>query len=269
MVGAWFTLKLPTLGESAANLPGGFQDWFVNGALPAIPLSPLPPYNDFDAWTHPFPYTNVDPVTGVLNSCLAPPIRIGEDVLLTNVIGFDVKAWDPGAPVLQYPSAVSPNPNPALLPGDPGYAAALTAHQTSPGNPAAIGFGAYVDLGFMPTYDATSIGEPQPLFSRLNYDPATGPPSQPGPRSNLERVYDTWSTHYEGNGFKEVGNTSGLTTDAGTNGFDDDGNGVVDEAAEQETSAPYPVPLRGIQIKIRIFEPDSRQIREVTVVQRF
>ena len=32
---------------------------------------------------------------------------------------------------------------------------------------------------------------------------------------------------------------------------------------------PYPYPLRGIQVKIRAFEPDSKQIREVTVVQDF
>ena len=35
------------------------------------------------------------------------------------------------------------------------------------------------------------------------------------------------------------------------------------------TSPPYPYPLRGIQVKIRVFEPDSRQVREVTVVQDF
>jgi hypothetical protein len=32
---------------------------------------------------------------------------------------------------------------------------------------------------------------------------------------------------------------------------------------------PYPVPLKGIQIKIRVYEPDSRQIREVTLTQDF
>ena len=31
----------------------------------------------------------------------------------------------------------------------------------------------------------------------------------------------------------------------------------------------YPVPLRGIQVKIRTFEPDSKQVREVTVIQDF
>lgn len=30
---------------------------------------------------------------------------------------------------------------------------------------------------------------------------------------------------------------------------------------------PYWTPLRGLQVKIRVYEPDSKQIREVTIVQ--
>jgi hypothetical protein len=70
-----------------------------------------------------------------------------------------------------------------------------------------------------------------------------------------------------------------MGTARATNGFDDPGNdatgsvtaanGIVDDDTEKLTSPPYPHPLRGIQVKIRVFEPDSRQIREVTVVQDF
>jgi hypothetical protein len=65
--------------------------------------------------------------------------------------------------------------------------------------------------------------------------------------------------------------TSANDSQAGraVNGFDDSGNGVVDSAAELLTAPPYPYPLRGIQVKIRVFEPDSQQVREVTVVQDF
>jgi hypothetical protein len=38
---------------------------------------------------------------------------------------------------------------------------------------------------------------------------------------------------------------------------------------EQETLAPYPLPLRGVQVKLRVYEPDTRQVREMTVVQDF
>ena len=69
-------------------------------------------------------------------------------------------------------------------------------------------------------------------------------------------VYDTWSTSYE------IGKR-------GTNGFDDNNDGVVDDPGEWEYPPPYSAPLRGIQVKIRVFDPDSRQVREITVVQEF
>jgi hypothetical protein len=45
--------------------------------------------------------------------------------------------------------------------------------------------------------------------------------------------------------------------------------GGVDDDTELESPPPYRAPLRGIQVKIRVFERDTRQIREVTVVQDF
>jgi len=162
-----------------------------------------------------------------------PGFRDGEDVILTNVITFDIKVWDPGAPVVAGPGGV------ALMPGDPGYNTNLTH----------LSYGAFVDLGYAPGY-APGAGVPQPLFHRFNYDSM-------GLSSGLTRVYDTWSTHYN----KQNG--------IGSNGIDDNGDGVVDDIGESSNQAPYPAPLRGIQIKIRVFDPDSRQIREVTVKQDF
>jgi hypothetical protein len=85
-------------------------------------------------------------------------------------------------------------------------------------------------------------------------------------------TYDTWSTHYEVDGVNQ-GDAPTLTntpqTDEGTNGRDDNGDGVVDDLGEQETSAPYPVPLRGIEIRIRVYEPSSRQVRQMTVRHTF
>jgi len=263
-------LSLPLLQECSD------ATWVAGGALVTVALNPnvrtvsntsapLP----FDAWANPHPWEPssgttpvVDKATGVLTNAAGDPVgtRFGEDVVLSNVIGFDVKAWDPNAPVFL---AVSDNgtpsdltddavmvPNVMVLPGDRGYALALAHLADFP----PVAYGAYVDLGYG---GAT-------WFGGVNGD-ATGN----GPRSGLQRVYDTWSLHYEHDGVKQVGNVSGLVTDAGTNGFDDDGNGLVDDVYEQETQAPYPVPLRGIQVKLRVFEPDSRQIREMTVVHSF
>jgi hypothetical protein len=46
------------------------------------------------------------------------------------------------------------------------------------------------------------------------------------------------------------------------------GNGQYDPA-ETEAPPPYRVPLQGLQVRIRVFDPDSRQIREVVVAQEF
>ena len=79
-------------------------------------------------------------------------------------------------------------------------------------------------------------------------------------------TYDTWSSHFESDGIDNDGDGD---SDEGTNGFDDDADGTIDEIDESETSAPYPVALRGLEIRIRCYEPSSRQIRQVTVRHTF
>ena len=61
--------------------------------------------------------------------------------------------------------------------------------------------------------------------------------------------------------------------DEGTDGLDTAEKGAfingVDDLNERETSPPYPSPLRGIQIIIRTLDPDSRQVRQITVTSDF
>jgi hypothetical protein len=167
---------------------------------------------------------------------LKAPSRIGDDVVLTNVIGFDVRVYDP---------------------------AAVTGT-----NPA----GAYVDLNWGDAFT--------PVLTTATFPPA-GTTAFQGKGVNCSSsgnaplalpTYDTWSTHYEVDGVNQ-GDAPTLTntpqTDEGTNGRDDNGDGVVDDLGEQETSAPYPVPLRGIEIRIRVYEPSSRQVRQMTVRHTF
>lgn len=157
--------------------------------------------------------------------------RAGDDVILTNVLSFDVRLYDPGAPV----SVVN---GVAVGPSDPGSA---------PTTPSA--FGAYVDLGYpYNPANVTTITPPQPRFNLLNFNSAMSGLTTP--------TYDTWSMHYQ-------------AFSAANDGLDSNGNGIVDEPAERTADAPFASPLRGIQIKIRVYEPDSRQVREVTVVQDF
>jgi prepilin-type N-terminal cleavage/methylation domain-containing protein len=209
------------LGNTSGTGAGGFP-FAVNAA--AIQADPAPQGLTFEATT-----------------------REGDDVVLSNVLAFDVRVFDPAAT----------------------YTAA-----TGQAN------GAYVDLGNGNTAVGLTPPGQTPRFagygaaaSRLRAADQWAP-----------RVYDTWSTHYESDGVDQD-TASGLGVDQGTNGFDDNSNGVIDdgpadingdgaftppnESGEMETSPPYPYPLRGIEVRIRCYEPSSRQVRQVTIRHTF
>jgi len=276
----WASLGLPTLRECSYVHPQNpaTESWIAGAFLPLLTLTAKPSPDDvFDAWVNPHPWQELDPTTGAyINPSLsAPPppdlppymgSRIAEDVILTNVIGFDVKAWDPQAPVILDTKGNSdPNDDVVYEPGDPDYFAKL---DDVGGNCVVASRGAYVDLDY--TNNGGNVvggaaASPVTSFS--------GPPhwrsgfSNPTSGVALIRVYDTWSSHYEHDGYDQDDN--GTLADEGTDGFDNDGVNGVDDPGECETLPPYSVPLRGIRVRIRVFEPDSRQIREVTVVQDF
>jgi len=304
-------LRLPTLQEcshSGWTLPaalGSLNKWSGLNCLN------LRPNTQFSAWKEPNPWAEVDPATGILTDFPgnAPNVRIGEDVILTNVLQFDVKVWDPLAPVFTVDptqDSASNNwlvaPNVAagtmvIMPGDPGYATAL-ATWMSVASPLEnlVTRGAYVDLNY--AWSAASSN----TFHNISWFSGPGDPrSGLAAKTNYPAaVYDTWSTHYEHDGIDQDGdgrvdeftdgfdgdtatisdgivdNPGELFTDSNGDGghgsgepwVDVNGNGTYDPG-EQEAPPPYAHPLRGIQIKIRTFEPDSRQIREVTIVQDF
>jgi hypothetical protein len=208
-------------------------------------------------------------------------LRYREDMVLSNVLSFDVKVWDPQAPVYVVTATDEANDRApkvlkagtAIVPGDPGYERMLELAISATRLP--DGRGAYVDLFY--TYfpnNATLFGTDLaahltktslpswPVLSSFASIGAiinkTGTATRLPPVATTDTLcpttYDTWSMHYE---FDQ----------AGTDGVDSNGDGVVDDVSERVTTPPYPVPLRGIQIKMRIYEPDSRTVREVTVVE--
>ncbi|HEY2841757.1 MAG TPA: prepilin-type N-terminal cleavage/methylation domain-containing protein [Pirellulales bacterium] len=249
---------------------------------------------EFDAWENPNPWGVVnlggspsytlDPFTGILNatSTISSGMRVGEDVILTNVLSFDVRVWDPTAPILLDADGTT-----LLLPGDPcpGYGAVTAAYgmtlQAAASAPAAriVARGAYVDLNYaydvLLTLDAThqanlgldvlaSQADPRSGLNVITLNGASA--TYTVPPSYIPAIYDTWSTHYERDGIDQDGIYG---ADQGTNGVDDNNDGLIDDLSEQEAAPPYRIPLRGLQVKIRCFDPDSKQIREVTVVQEF
>ncbi len=173
-----------------------------------------------------FPYENV-----VANLASGPlgGNREGEDIILTNVLAFDVRVFDPTAKVRQSSLGV------AVVPGDPGYSTNLTE----------LASGAYIDMG------VSNSG----AFTVMNT------------KSQLQTAtYDTWSNHYEFNGLDEDG---AYGIDQKHNQIDDDSNGIVDDSNELETLPPYAVPLRGVEVRIRIYDNSTRQVRQVTVRHTF
>ena len=190
--------------------------------------------------------------------------RLGEDILLPNVIAFDVRAWDPDAEVRGIPAMLTTGTNRnatqlAVQPGDAGY--------TMPIGPSDIvgTTGAYVDLGWNNSPARVAVGTTlaRPVFQGNGVAASNAPLTA---TLGLYPTYDTWTDYYEVNGVDDDNDT---VIDQGTNGLDDNVNLLVDEPAEQETSAPYPVSLGGVQVRIRCYEPSSRQVRQITILQSF
>lgn len=343
---SWSMLGLPTLREcSYYDSTTITNSWRAGGWL--VTVAPIGKLYDTmtpsamnsngqtDLWAEPHPWAELDRATGTLANAMSNIRRVGEDIILTNCIGFDVKVWDPGAPIIEQTVGAR---TVTLLPGDPGYLAAV-ANSTWPGGaagaPVRVSYGAYADLNYMcrmgpqnwpgvtdptntfvreklarPAYwnlirNNPNSNEPEPWFYGAG-DYRSGLRGQPPDNDTatwdnndtavvgesyadvrawpLPSVYDTWSTHYESDGINQ--DNDGFTDEAidaidnpaiMTANDDNYGqhqpvgmpNGVVDDPIECETSPPYPVPLRGIQVKIRVYEPDSKKIREVTLVQDF
>ena len=216
--------------------------------------------------------------------------RKGEDVVLQNTLAFDVRAYDVTAQVRAHPGEDGrwgvatqdddqngtvdditeagwfDSDDEAVTPGDRGFAAARQ-----------IGTGAFVDLYYRSVFSygagvrSQFSGSPH-VRSGLSGLSSGAPLSFSQP---LEATWDTWSMHYESDGKKQdisplmPSNIVDTDTDEGTNGFDGDGVNGVDDPGERETSPPYNVPLRGIQIGLRIMETDNRLVRQASVVVNF
>lgn len=157
-----------------ASLPAAMRGYAINAPISMLSLPTLAEQTQSD-----FPLPTPETVSGTPNTTVATYIskgmaapgyvggkvhgtagsRIGADIILTNVVGFDVKAWDPGAPVFRAAST-STNPNNAgvLVPGDGGYASAVLAFNNAATDAAKqpVAFGAFADLFYMGVEPSTT-----------------------------------------------------------------------------------------------------------------
>lgn len=159
--------------------------------------------------------------------------REGEDVVLTNVISFDIRVFDPDIRVRSLSNAI-------VYPGDPAYASGIETPT----------IGAFVDLGRQ--------GGGTALSSAAAAKAGAG----------LACTYDTWSTAYETNGIDE--DADSIVDDA-TNGVDNSNpaDGLPDDPGETETAPPYSTPLTAIEVRVRCYDPVSQQVRQVTIRHAF
>lgn len=222
---------------------GGFSYATDGGGVRTVPPQAFP---------FAFP---VEPTTrlAVPEAALADTRRAWQDVVLTNVVGFDVRVFDPGARI------ATPDAEVVRYPGEIGYVPPA-------GEAQGTGSGAYVDLGW---------GGGVPVGLQDAFPPAGQSALQGGgvavsdvPRRSVlpAATYDTWSRHYEFNGVDDDGD--GMV-DEGVNGIDTNGDGWPEIGTNAETSPPYPVPLRGVEVRLRCYEPASRQVRQITVRHAF
>lgn len=210
-----------------------------------------------------------------------------DDVVASNVRSFNVKAFDPSP---RYYSTAS-STFVSLLPGfyDLGYAAGLNpatgTYQTSyaagvntvPGTDANVivpGTGAAVPLstitGTHPFYLESfgHEGRIPPLTSDLRVDPqyptfvngaGSTVPTALGDDTatvvRMRRTWDSWSTTYT--------DAPALPLDPTT--------GPISGFAPVVPSypAPYPAALRGLEIQIRLTDPDDKRIKSITIRQDF
>ena len=227
-----------------------------------LPTNPVNVNRDAN-FPHPFTTARLPFQSGVF---------MGEDVVFDQVIGFDVRVYDPLVKIVADITGSEP-----LTPGDPGYE--TLAHT------AAIGRGAYVDLGFTSRFDYNSNPNLTPaqgarlgsLLSsqadaRAQFNTAATfvPPLYPAGSGYYTfgncSVFDTWTIEYERDGVDQDGV---LGADQGNDGIDNNSSAGIDDILEAETMPPYPISLRGFQVIVRAFQNSQQQTRQFTINHDF
>ena len=186
--------------------------------------------------------------------------------LSDNILAFDIRCYDPGAPLFIHRDQA----NVVIAPGDPAYPYDATGISAQMSAGLLSGVGAYVDLNYAhgtpvsTRVDVDGDGSPDKLVTS-NFA-SLAPSTNPSDLAGWWPFYDVWSTQYERDGVDQ--NRNGLI-DEGTNEIDDDEENGVDDVSERETAPPYDVPLRGIKVTIRKMDYETRQTRQISVVGDF
>jgi type II secretory pathway pseudopilin PulG len=166
------------------------------------------------------------------------PLRYNSNhVMFTSVASFDIQVFAPDATVNVIATAAGISDIAEPFDIGANKAGAIV------GTPIALG-GAYVDLGKGTGF----FGGPMRSSTNCNY------------ATNGQFLYDTGTSLYNRND----------AADDGSNGIDDAGIvGVIDDWQEQDSIAPYNAPIRGLKFTMRVLEPNTKQVRQLTVKKSF
>ena len=168
-------------------------------------------------------------------------LLIDEDLVLTNVRSFDVKVLDPYTNLYVDLGFNDVNPQNSNMPGDLGSAQFIFANSLG-------------HEGRMPPL--TADGRLDSQFPYINGTPNNVGDDAAGVR-RLRRVYDTWSTDYTHPPYQTLDPSywpyPGSTNTPPLPGY----------------SAPYPAPLRAIQVQIRVVDPKNSRLKSLTIRHDF
>ena len=201
-------------------------------------------------------------------SFIPPAASWQDDLIATNVRSFDVKALDPNTFLYSYLYGqllgIAPDPanvTPRYV--DLGYAADI---------PPSIRNSNVTEVGEVVTFGHEGRIPPLTTDSRFDYQtenssayPFPLPIGDDGvnrPVIRLSRVWDSWSTDYSNAPISSIN-----PFEAGP--LADTSLGYSRRPLYPSYPPPYPSPLYGIQIRIRLAAPDGSRAKDLTIRQDF
>jgi prepilin-type N-terminal cleavage/methylation domain-containing protein len=256
---AWYYLRMPTLEETISTT------WSI-GQLPPINFTLVDTSKYWDFWQDPLGLAFGLPLDSNSGSLLAYTgsgqhhPRAGEDIVLKNVISFDVKVWNPYFVPLEKNDFAPPqyiDLGQDDFPDKNGNSRKVNYKFNStilPDHVPSYGYG-FTLKGRYNTTDENTGTRRTPIdnfkdkwyYAEQLYDGAnntfwTGSP--------MPCVFDSWTNKYQ----QEHTN---------------DANYVRTNPETWHCPPPYTEKLEAIQITIRCFEPQSGHIKQIRVVHKF
>ncbi|MDX2037389.1 MAG: type II secretion system protein [Isosphaeraceae bacterium] len=250
----------PTPPTTSPNFPAPFHAAWFAPTYQSLPIPGAELANAFSA--------NLIPESGLYTAGNIIPFVWQDDLIMTGVRSFDVKAYDPDAPIYNNTTASYVPGYLDLGYGAPYFAAGYPSSAITPGLPVLplqdglfnpIGFGHEGRIPPLPTDNRVNPSRPYRnniLASGLAQPNYIGDGSDTVIR--MRRTFDTWSTTYTNAPAVDV-NFNGSTLKAFPN----------DLPVYPSYPPPYPSPLRGIQIQIRVVDPRNQHSKILTIRHDF